>query len=46
MYYVRVTQEKTPDIREVKKLPSADAKLAVSFPNEMAWSSPIWVKKH
>jgi hypothetical protein len=45
MYYVRVIQKKAPEIREVKTFPSADAKLAVSFPNEMAWSSPIWVKK-
>ncbi len=42
---MRVTWEKTLDICEVKKLCSADAKLAVSFPNEMGWSSPIWVKK-
>ncbi|MCI0627187.1 MAG: hypothetical protein L0387_37000 [Acidobacteria bacterium] len=46
MYYVRVTQEKSVVISEVKKFPSAGGKLAVSFPNEMAWSSPIWVKKH
>ena len=45
MYYVRVIQEKSPQIPEIKKLPSADAKLAVGFPNEMAWSSPIWVEK-
>lgn len=45
LYYVRVTQQKDPAIPEIKKLPSADAKLAVGFPNEMAWSSPIWVKK-
>ena len=45
MYYVRVTQPKDPAISEVKRLGSASAKLASSFPNEMAWSSPIWVRK-
>ena len=45
LYYVRVSQQKDAAIAEVKKHTSADAKLAVGFPNEMAWSSPIWVTK-
>jgi hypothetical protein len=39
-YYVRVTQRADPRIVNKKNFGSA-----TSFPNEMAWSSPIWVTK-
>lgn len=39
-YYVRVTQRAEASI--VKHGPSGSA---TSFPNEMAWSSPVWVTK-
>jgi hypothetical protein len=39
-YYVRVSQRADPRIANKKSFGSA-----TSFPNEMAWSSPIWVTK-
>ena len=40
-YYVRLTQGADPRITIKKQFGGAS-----SFPNEMAWSSPIWVERH
>jgi hypothetical protein len=40
LYYVRVTQRADPRVSGKRNFPRAS-----SFPNEMAWSSPVWVKK-
>ena len=39
-YYIRVTQRADPGIINKRDFGSATA-----FPNEMAWSSPVWVEK-
>ncbi|MBI3681265.1 MAG: DUF3604 domain-containing protein [Acidobacteria bacterium] len=39
-YYVRVTQRADPRLPDKKAFGSA-----TGFPNEMAWSSPVWVSK-
>src|SRR5262249_2269904 len=39
-YYVRVTQRADPVLVNKKSFGAA-----VSFPNEMAWSSPVWVDR-